>query len=306
MTFYILRRLLSLIPILLGVTLLTFALMRLTPGDPVALMLGPRATPERVAALRAQLGLDEPLPVQYGRYVLNLLRGDLGRSIRGQTPVLAEMMLRLPHTLALALTGLSLSVTGGLAVGLLVALLEGKLLGRLLMASTLAGMSVPIFWLAPILILIFGLRLRWLPISGSESWPALILPGLCLAIAPAALLARLARAAILEAMQADHVRTARAKGINDRLVYVRHVLPNALIPIVTVIGLLAASLLTGTVFIEVIFARPGLGRFAVNAVFNRDFPQIQGIVLFTAVVFVLINLLVDLLYAFLDPRIRYG
>jgi ABC-type dipeptide/oligopeptide/nickel transport system permease component len=303
MTLYILRRLLSLILILFGVTLLTFALIQVTPGDPVALMLGPRATPEKVAALRTQLGLDEPLPVQYGRYVLNLLRGDLGRSIRGQTPVLAEIMLRLPSTMALALTGLSLAVIGGLAVGLLAALLEGKLLGRLLMVSVLAGMSVPVFWLAPILI---GLRLRWLPISGGESWPALILPGLCLAIAPAALLARLARATILEARQADHVRTARAKGINDRLVYVRHVLPNALIPIVTVIGLLAASLLTGTVFIEVIFARPGLGRFAVNAVFNRDFPQIQGLVLFTAVVFVLINLLVDLLYAFLDPRIRYG
>jgi ABC-type dipeptide/oligopeptide/nickel transport system permease component len=174
------------------------------------------------------------------------------------------------------------------------------------MGSTLAAMSVPIFWLAPVLILIFGLRLGWLPISGGASGPTLILPSLCLAIAPAALLARLSRAAILEAMQADYVRTARAKGLQERLVYLRHALPNASIPLVTVIGLLAASLLTGTVFIEVIFARPGLGRFAVNAVFNRDFPQIQGIVLFTTGVFVLINLLVDLLYAFLDPRIRYG
>jgi ABC-type dipeptide/oligopeptide/nickel transport system permease component len=306
MTLYLLRRLLSLIPILLGVTLFTFALTRITPGDPVGLMLGPRATPEQVAALRAELGLDASLPVQYGRYVLNALRGDLGRSIRGQTPVLAEISLRLPSTLALALTGLALAIGSGLSVGLLAALLEGTLLGRLLMGSTLAAMSVPIFWLAPVLILIFGLRLGWLPISGGASGPTLILPSLCLAIAPAALLARLSRAAILEAMQADYVRTARAKGLQECLVYLRHALPNASIPLVTVIGLLAASLLTGTVFIEVIFARPGLGRFAVNAVFNRDFPQIQGIVLFTTGVFVLINLLVDLLYALLDPRIRYG
>jgi ABC-type dipeptide/oligopeptide/nickel transport system permease component len=286
--------------------LLTFAIIQVTPGDPIVLMLGPRATPEQVAALRAELGLDDPLLIQYGRYVSNVLQGDLGRSIRGQTPVLAEILLRLPSTLALAITGLGLAVITGLAVGIITATTRHKLLAGGLMAGSLAGLSIPIFWLAPILIIIFGLWLKWLPIIGEEGSPALILPGLCVALSPAAILARVTQAAILEVILQDHVRTARSKGLNERLVNLRHVLPNALIPVVTVAGLIASSLLTGTVFIEVIFARPGLGRFTVNAVFNRDFPQIQGIVLFSALVFVLINLLVDLLYAFLDPRIRYG
>jgi peptide/nickel transport system permease protein len=305
MALYILRRLLLLIPLLLGVTLLTFAIIQVTPGDPVVLMLGPRATPARVAALREQLGLDDPLLVQYGRYLSNVLRGDLGQSIRGQTPVLQEIMLRLPGTLALAVTGLGLAIIGGLTVGIMAATAPGKLLDRALMAGSIVGLSVPIFWLAPILISLFSVRLKWLPVTGGESLSALILPSLVLALAPAAILARLTRASVLEVTQADYVRTAWSKGLPKGLVYLRHVLPNALIPVVTVIGLMASSLLTGAVFIETIFARPGLGRFTVNAILNRDFPQVQGIVIFTAVVFVCMNLLVDVLYAFLDPHIRY-
>lgn len=304
MGLYILRRLVLLVPLWLGVTLLTFAMIQLIPGDPVVLMLGPRATPERAAALRDQLGLNDPFLVQYGRYIVRVLRGDLGTSIRGGTPVLDEILLRLPSTLQLAGAGLALSVSAGLAVGAIAAITPIRRLDRTLMIISAAGLSVPIFWLAPILILFFGVRLRWVPVSGGAGWQALVLPGVAIAIAPAAVLARVTRASILQVAQQDYVRTARAKGLRERHVSMRHVLPNALLPIITVIGLLASTLITGTVFIEVIFGRPGLGRLTVNAVLNRDFPQIQGVVLFTTVVYVMINLLVDVLYTVVDPRVH--
>ncbi len=306
MALYILRRLVLLIPLWLGVTLLAFAMIQLIPGDPVVLMLGPRATPERAAALRDQLGLDDPLLVQYGRYVLRVLRGDLGTSLRGRTQVLDEILLRLPSTLQLAVAGLALSVSAGLAVGTIAAVTPSRLLDRTLMTMAAAGLSVPIFWLAPILILFFGVRLRWVPVSGGAGWQALVLPSVAVAMGPAAVLARVTRASILQAAHQDYVRTARAKGVPERRVSMRHVLPNALLPIMTVIGLIASALITGTVFVEVIFGRPGLGRLTINAVLNRDFPQIQGIVLYTTVVYVMINLFVDVLYADVDPRIRYG
>ena len=305
MGLYLIRRLLMLIPVLLGVTFLTFAIIQLTPGDPVALMLGNYATPENIVELRAQLGLDDPLPVQYARYVWNVAHGDLGKSIRGQTPVLDEILVRFPSTLQLTLVALFLAITGGVSAGIVSATAKNKYLDGATMAVALVGISIPSFWLAIILIIIFGIQLGWVSVTGGEGVKDLILPSFCLALAPAAVLARLTRSSILEVVREDYVRTARAKGLREIVVTARHLLRNALIPVVTVMGLQFGGMLGGTVFIESVFARPGLGRFAVNAIAARDYPQIQGMVLFTATVYVLLNLGVDLLYGWLDPRIRY-
>lgn len=305
MLMYAVRRLLMLIPILLGVTLLTFAIAQVTPGDPVALMLGPAATPERVAALRQQLGFDDPLPVQFGRYVWNALHGDLGRSVRGQTPVLAEILARFPSTVELTVAAMLLAVVGGVGAGVVAAISRRRSVETVTMIVALIGLSLPSFWLAIILILVFGVNLRWVSVAGGEGLKNLILPAFCLALAPAAVLARLTRSSILEVIREDYVRTARAKGLGQRAVVLVHVLRNSLIPVVTVIGLQFAGMLGGAVFIENVFARPGIGRFAVNAIAARDYPQVQGVVLFTAAIYVLINLAVDLIYGWLDPRIRY-
>lgn len=305
MGLYLIRRLLMLIPVLLGVTFLTFAIIQLTPGDPVALMLGNYATPENIVELRAQLGLDDPLAVQYARYVWNVAHGDLGKSIRGQTPVMDEILARFPSTLQLTLVGMFLAIVGGVSAGIVSATAKNKYLDGATMAVALIGISIPSFWLAIILIIIFGIQLGWVSVTGGEGIKDLILPSFCLALAPAAVLARLTRSSILEVVREDYVRTARAKGLREMVVTARHLLRNALIPVVTVMGLQFGGMLGGTVFIESVFARPGLGRFAVNAIAARDFPQIQGMVLFTATVYVLLNLGVDLLYGWLDPRIRY-
>jgi len=305
MLMYVIRRLLMLIPILLGVTLLTFAIVQVTPGDPVALMLGPAATPERVAAMRQQLGFDDPVLVQYGRYVWNALHGDLGRSVRGQTPVLGEILARFPSTVELTVAAMLLAVIGGVGAGVIAATSRRRGIETATMIVALVGLSLPSFWLAIILILVFGVNLRWVSVAGGEGLKNLILPAFCLALAPAAVLARLTRSSILEVIREDYVRTARAKGLGQRAVVLIHVLRNSLIPVVTVIGLQFAGMLGGAVFIENVFARPGIGRFAVNAIAARDYPQVQGVVLFTAAIYVLINLAVDLMYGWLDPRIRY-
>ena len=302
---YTLRRLLMLIPILLGVTWLTFAIIQFTPGDPVVLMLGNYATPERVAEMREQLGLNDPMLVQYARYVWNAAHGDLGKSFRGQTAVLDEILLRFPNTLELTLAAVALSIVSGVPTGILAATTRRKWLEQLVMATSIVGISIPNFWLAVILIIVFGVNLKWVPVTGGDGLSALILPTLALAVYPSAVLARLTRSSILEVIREDYVRTARAKGIAERAVIWVHIMRNALIPVVTVIGLQFAGLLGGAVFIESVFARSGLGRFAVNAISARDYPQIQGMVLFAATVYVLLNLAVDLLYAYLDPRIRY-
>jgi ABC-type dipeptide/oligopeptide/nickel transport system permease component len=287
------------------VTLLTFAIVQVTPGDPVALMLGPAATPERVEAMRQQLGLNDPLLVQYGRYVWNALHGDLGRSVRGQTPVLAEILARFPSTVELTVAAMLIAVIGGVGAGVIAAISRRRAVETATMIAALVGLSLPSFWLAIILILIFGVNLRWVSVAGGEGLKNLILPAFCLALAPAAVLARLTRSSILEVIREDYVRTARAKGLGQRAVVTIHVLRNSLIPVVTVIGLQFAGMLGGAVFIENVFARPGIGRFAVNAIAARDYPQVQGVVLFTAAIYVLINLAVDLIYGWLDPRIRY-
>jgi ABC-type dipeptide/oligopeptide/nickel transport system permease component len=306
MLMYTLRRLLMLIPILLGVTFLTFAIAQVTPGDPAVLALGNQATPERVAALRQQLGLNDPMLVQYGRYVWNALHGDLGRSIRGGTPVLTEILDRLPSTVELTVAAMLFAVVAGVGAGAIAASTRSKLIKNGTMISAIVGLSIPNFWLAILLIIVFGVNLKWVSVTGGSGLKDLILPAFTLGIVPAAVLARLTRSNIEEVIREDYVRTARAKGLSWRRVTSIHVLRNALIPVVTVIGLQLAGLLAGAVFIENVFARPGLGRFAVNAIATRDYPQVQGTVLFAAAIYVVVNLIVDLLYAVLDPRIRYS
>jgi peptide/nickel transport system permease protein len=302
---YISGRLLMLIPVWLGVTLMAFLISRATPGDPVRLYLGTLATPELVEQTREQLGLNDPLPVQYGRFVWNALRGDLGKSIRGQTDVTDEIIRRLPGTLQLTVGAMLIAVVVGVAIGVLAATRRGTLWDSTAMVAALAGLSIPNFWLATILLIIFGVNLRWVSITADEGLKSLILPCLTLALAPAAVLARLTRSSVLEVMNSEFARTARAKGLTERIVLLRHILRNALLPVVTVIGLQAAGLLGGAVLIEAVFGRPGLGQFAVDAVLKRDYPQIQGIVVFGATVYVLINLGIDILYGIIDPRIRY-
>ena len=303
MTVYLLRRLLLLAPVLLGVTLLTFAIAQLAPGDPVQLMLGEHATPERIEALRSQLGYDDPLWTQYGRFLWNALHGDLGLSVRGQSPVLDDILALAPSTFALTVAALFVAVIVGVPAGLLAATSRNHWLDGSLRLLSVVGLSIPGFWLGVLLILIFAVNLRWFAVSGDEGLKALILPALALGLVEAAVLARLARTSALETMSQDYVLTARAKGLPRRRVNWHHVLRNALIPVVTVLGLQAGALLGGAVFIEAVFARPGIGRFAVNAVNNRDLPQIQGVVLFVAVTYVLANLGVDILYGLIDPRI---
>lgn len=305
MLMYAVRRLLMLIPILFGVSLLTFAIIQLTPGDPAQLMLGPLATSEQINSLREELGLNDTLFVQYGRFIWKALHGDLGKSFRGKTPVLQEILDRFPSTLQLTITAMLTSILLGVPTGLIAAINRSRWVDRVVMFSSITGLSIPNFWLAVLLIIIFGVQLRWLPITTSTSWKGLILPTIALSVPTVAVLARLTRSSILEVIQEDYVRTARAKGLTRRAVALMHILRNALIPVVTVIGLQFAGLLGGAVFIEAVFARPGLGRFAISAIAARDYPQIQGIVLFAATVYVLVNLGMDLLYAILDPRIRY-
>jgi peptide/nickel transport system permease protein len=303
---YIIRRLLLLIPVLLGVSFLVFAIAEITPGDPVVIMLGNRATPERIAALRSELHLDDPFLTRYGRFVWNAVHGDLGRSIRGQTPVLREILDRLPSTAELTIAAVIFSTLLGIPIGVIAARNRGKAVDGTTMFFALFGLSIPSFWLAIILIIIFGIQLKWISVTGGEGIKDLILPAFTLGLEPAAVLARLTRSSVLEVLSEDYVRTAKGKGIQESVIQIRHVLRNALIPVITFLGLLFADLLGGTVFIESVFARPGLGRFAVNAISARDFPQVQGLVLFIASFYVLLNLGVDLLYGVIDPRIRFA
>jgi peptide/nickel transport system permease protein len=306
MTTYIIRRLLMLIPVLLGVSLLTFSIAKLTPGDPAQLMLGQHATPELIAELHEKLHLDDPVVIQYGRFLWNALHGDFGFSYRGQKPVMRSILTRFPQTAELAGAGLFLAVFSGIPLGMLAAWLNGTFFDRVIMFLSISLLSIPIFWLAILLLYIFGVWLNWVSVTANEGLSALILPAFCMALGPAAVLTRMTRSSILETLSEDYVRTARSKGLKEQIVMVRHVLRNAMIPIITLLGLMLAGFLTGAVFIESVFARSGLGRFIINAITARDYPEVQGAVLFTATVFVSLNLLVDLLYAAIDPRIRFS
>jgi peptide/nickel transport system permease protein len=304
---YVCGRLLAAVPVLIGVTLAAFLMLHLVPGDPVAAMLGQEgADPSAAAQLRHQLGLDQPLPVQYAHFLLRAVHGDLGRSILSHRPVLAQILDLLPSTAQLALCALIVAVTVGVGAGIVAAVGHRTWIDSTAMVLAVAGVASPTFFVALLLIFFFSVQLGWLPATGAGSPSALFLPAITLGLPSAALLARLVRSSMLEVLRLDFVRTARAKGLRNRTVIVRHALKNALIPVVTTIGAQLGAMLGGTIIIETVFARPGIGQLVLQAVLNKDFPLVQGEVLFTAVVYVLINLAVDVSYGFLDPRIRFG
>jgi peptide/nickel transport system permease protein len=304
MTAFIIKRVLSVVPVLIGVSIVAFLMSHLVPGDPVTVMLGQHGTAEDAARLRKELGLDDPLYIQYARFLRDALRGDLGHSIRSGQPVLDEIRERFPSTLELTSAAIVVAIAVGVTLGVAAAASRRGASDGGIMAFALVGISMPYFWSGILLILLFGLKLRWLPIAG-EGPKALILPTITLAAPAAAVLARMTRSTMLETLGQDFVRTARAKGLREQLVVGRHVLKNAMIPVITIIGLQFGGLLTGAVIVESVFSRPGLGRYTVTAIQSRDFPQIQGIVLVSATIYVFVNLVVDLLYAVVDPRIRY-
>ena len=304
---YVGQRVAATIPVLLGVSLLVFSMLQLVPGDPVRLMLSEfQTTPEQVARLRSQLHLDEPLPVQFGRFLWNALHGDLGTSIRTRRPVTTEIADNFPSTLQLAAAGLAVAAIVGVSLGIVAATHQQSWLELGSMLVALLGVSMPSFWLGLLLIFAVSLRLRLLPATGGGDLQHLVLPALTLGLGAAAILARLTRSSMLEVLRQEYVTTARAKGLREWVVIGRHALKNALIPVVTIFGLQFGQLLAGTFVVETVFARPGLGRLIVDGILNKDFPMVQGVVLVVAVSYVLVNLLVDLVYAMLDPRIRYA
>jgi len=302
---YILKRLALAVPSLIGVSILVFSMSHLVPGDPVAIMLGERATSADMARLRAQLGLDRPLYIQYAEFVGRAVQGDLGTSIRTGRPVLQEIVEQFPSTLALTLAAIVIAAVAGILAGTLSATSSQQVIGGAVMVLVLLGISTPTFFSGLLLIIVFSLYLNWLPVATGTGLAPLVLPSIALAAPAAAVLARITRSSMLEELRKDYVRTAYAKGLRLEGVVVRHVWKNAMIPIVTILGLQFGGLMAGAVIVESVFARPGLGRYTVNAINARDFPQIQGTVLVVAVAYLLVNLLVDVLYAALDPRIKY-
>jgi peptide/nickel transport system permease protein len=305
MSVYILRRLLELIPVLLLVSVLAFGLMKLVPGDPARLVAGLDASEDDVRNVRRQLGLDDPLPTQYFRFVVKVLQGDFGRSIRSRQPVIEEIRRRLPVTLELAISSMAIAIAVGVPLGIFAALHRATVWDLAAMVLSLLGISVPVFWLGLLLILIFAVTFRLLPSAGREGPTSVVLPALTLGLTSAAMIARMTRSSMLEVLSQDYVRTARAKGLRELLVLARHALPNALIPIITLIGLQLGGLVGGAVITETVFAWPGLGRLMVDAIKFRDFPVVQSMVLCLTAIVLVVNLLMDIAYALVDPRIRF-
>ncbi len=299
------RRLLGTLPTLLGVLVVAFLLLNVAPGDPVAAMVGERADAATIARLRAELRLDDPLPARFGHYVWGIVRGDLGRSYITARPIAQDLKERFPKTAELALAAMTLAALAGITLGVLSAVRPGGAFDRIAMLLSYLGVSFPVYWVGLLLILVFAVALRWLPPSGSGGLAYLVLPALTLGMRSIAFLGRMTRAAMLDVLSSDFIRTARAKGLGSRAVILRHGFRNALIPVITVLGLDTGNYLTGSILTETIFGWPGLGRYVLSAIEKRDLPAIQGSILFMSVVFVLVNLVTDLLYAKADPRIAY-
>jgi len=305
MTRFIARRLLLAIPTLFGVLVVAFLLLYVAPGDPVEAMVGERADSATIARLRAELHVDDPLPQRFAHYVSRVAVGDLGRSYITNRPITQDIRERFPKTLQLAGAAMLLATVLGITLGVLSARRPGGLADRFALGIAYLGISFPVYWVGLLLILLFAVTLRWLPPSGYGSLRFLVLPALTLGMRSIEFLARMTRSAMLEALSADFVRTARAKGLGEWVVTLKHALRNALIPVITVLGLDFGAYLTGSILTETIFSWPGIGRYVVNAISRRDLPAIQGTVLFLSTVFVLVNLLTDLAYAKADPRISY-
>ena len=302
---FLARRILLAIPTLFGVLVVVFALLYVAPGDPVLEMVGERADSATIARLRQELRLDDPLPTQFAHYAGGVLRGDLGRSYITNRPIASDIRERFPKTLQLAASAMLLAAAVGITIGVIAAANPNGWFDRLSLGLAYLGISFPVYWVGLILILIIAVFLRWLPPSGYGGIEYLILPALALGSRSIAVLARMTRSAMLEVLGSDYVRTARAKGLRERAVIGRHALRNALIPVITVLGLDFGYYLTGSILTETIFSWPGLGRYVVNAIGRRDLPAIQGTVLFLSIVFVLVNLITDLVYAAADPRVGY-
>jgi len=305
-TGFIVRRLLLAIPTLFGVLVVAFLLLYVAPGDPVQAMVGERADPETISRLRAQLRLDDPLPSRFGHYAASVVRGDLGNSYITNRPITRDIRERFPKTLQLAGAAMLLATLVGITLGVLSARRPGGWVDRLSLGLAYLGISFPVYWVGLLLILLFAVTLRWLPPSGYGSLRFLVLPALTLGMRSIAFLARMTRSAMLESLGADYVRTARSKGLSEWAVTVRHALRNAMIPVITVLGLDFGAYLTGSILTETVFSWPGIGRYVVNAIQRRDLPAIQGTVLFLSAVFVLVNLITDLAYAKADPRVSYS
>jgi peptide/nickel transport system permease protein len=307
MTTYLFRRLLVSLFVIFGVSVLVFSIIHFVPGDPVTAMTGrQKLSAEATAELRQKLGLNDPLPVQYWNYLRKALHGDMGTSLRNKVPVVEAIAEQFPSTIQLSLAALVFALSVGLFIGILAATQQGTWVDTLSMAVSVSGMSLPAFWLGLLLIMFFSVRLGWFPsVSSGNNFPNLVLPALTLGLPEAANIARVVRASMLEVLHKEYITTARAKGLSRRLVVLRHALRNALIPVVTFVGLQMGYLLAGSTVVESIFARQGIGRLAVNAIAARDYPMVQGVVLVTAVLYVLINTFTDVLYSVINPQIQF-
>lgn len=308
---YLLKTTLTILPTLWGVVTIVFFLIHLTPGDPALAILGPHATAEAIQELRISLGLDQPLYAQYFGFLGRLLQGDLGRSLVTQQPVLLETLQPFPYTIQLAVAGVLISILLGVPVGVISAVRRNTFLDYFMRAASISGISVPVFFLAIILLWIFSYQLRWFPIIGvgdTSSWKSLlyhlVLPSMTIGVSMAVLIMRLTRSCMLEVLSQDYMRTARAKGLSEKAVIIVHALKNALLPIITVIGLYMGQLLGGAILTETVFARQGVGKLLMDAIFARDYPQVQGTVLVFAAAVIFVNVMVDIIYRFIDPRIR--
>ena len=298
------KRLLMLIPVLIGVSLIVFTLMQLSPGDPAMIILGTQAAPEDIANLREEMGLNDPLIVQFFRFLFGMFTLDFGTSYKDNLPVLTKLLEALPYTAQLTFSAILLALVVGIPAGIISATKQYSIFDRIASVLALIGFSTPNFWLSIMLILVFSVNLQWLPVSGTGSILHLVLPSIALGAQSAAVFCRMTRSSMLEVLNMDYIRTARAKGLSERVVILKHALKNALIPVITVVGLQIGLLFGGAILTETVFAWPGVGRLMIDSIRAKDTPVVQGGVIFTASIFVFINLLVDILYAYVDPRVK--
>ncbi|MBQ1384029.1 MAG: ABC transporter permease [Firmicutes bacterium] len=301
---YILKRIIALIPVIIGVTLIVYFIMSLAPGDPATTILGDQATPEAIAQLREEMGLNDPIIVQYARYMINLARGDMGTSYKTKKPVSIEVFSRFPATAKLSLVAVIFSTLLAIPLGMLAAVKQNSFFDGFSMIIALLGISMPIFWFGVLEQLLFSLKLGWLPSSGNDYWYSIILPAVALGFHNVASVARITRSSMLEVIRQDYIRTARSKGVPYGTVIKRHALRNALIPTVTVLGIQIGALLAGSTLTETVFAWPGMGRFMITSISGRDIPSVLGCIIIFTLCFSVVNLIVDLAYGFIDPRIK--
>ncbi|MBE6013330.1 nickel ABC transporter permease [Anaeropeptidivorans aminofermentans] len=301
---YILKRLLTLIPVIIGVTMIVYLILNLAPGDPAKTILGDQATPEAIEQLREEMGLNDPVFVQYGRYMLKLAQFDMGNGYKNGVPVIQEVSARFPNTIKLAITASLITIVLAIPLGIFAAIKQNTLFDGISMVIALIGVSMPIFWVGLLLILLFSLKLGWFPAAGAQGWKSLVLPSIALGFMHMATIARTTRSSMLEVIRQDYIRTARSKGLSNMVVIRKHALKNAMIPTVTMIGLQMGGMLSGSVLTESVFAWPGIGRLMIQSINARDTPIVLGCIILFTLSFSIINLIVDLLYGFIDPRIR--